>query len=304
MGAAPLPTALRRRGSGPVSRGAARGVAVLATLALAYAAVSGGLFLGQRSLLYRPDPTPALPPAPQLPQAQAVTLHTADGERLVAWWRPPPRPGAPVVLYLHGNGGNLATRSGRFGWFEAQGLGLLAVSWRGYGGSTGRPSEVGLQADAAAAWQALTAAQDTTLPGRDAALPAAQVLLFGESLGTAVAVQLAGQVQPGALVLDSGFSSVLALARQRYGWLPVSLLLRDPLRADLAAPGVQSPVLQVHCEQDPVTPRALAEALHALLPQAEPLVSVPGRCHTPSLRAYEATLVDFIARHFPRQGAG
>jgi len=300
MRSAPAAGRGRRRGTGPVPRGAARGVALLATLVVAYAAVSAGMFLGQRSLLFRPDARPALPAAAQLPQVQAVTLATADGERLVAWWRPPPQPGAPVVLYLHGNGGHLATRSGRFGWFESQGLGLLAVSWRGYGGSTGRPSEAGLMADAAAAWQALTAAADTTLPGRDTALPPAQVLVFGESLGTLVAVKLAAQVQPGAVVLDSAFSSVLAVAQQNYGWLPVGLLLRDPLRADLAAPQVRSPVLQVHCEEDPVTPRALAEDLHALLPQAEPLVNVAGRCHTPSLSRFEPALKGFIGRHFPR----
>jgi pimeloyl-ACP methyl ester carboxylesterase len=291
---------LRRSGSGPVSRGAVRGVALLASLAVAYVAVSAAMFLGQRALLYRPDVTLAVPADAGLPQLQAVTLHAADGERLVAWWLPPPRPDAPVVLYLHGNGGNLSTRSARFGWFAQRGMGLLAPSWRGYGGSSGSPSEAGLQADAAAAWQALTAADDRTLPGRVAPLRAGQVLLFGESLGTALAVQLAAQEQPGALVLDSAFTSVLALAQQRYGWLPVATLLRDPLRADLAAPQVQSPVLQVHCREDPVTPHALGEALHALLPHAQPLVVVERRCHTPSLRLFESEFSAFVSQHFPR----
>jgi pimeloyl-ACP methyl ester carboxylesterase len=268
----------------------------LALLAAAYAAVVVAMYFGQAQLLYRPDATaPAIDPT-RLPRVQPVTLATADGQRLVAWWAPPRAPGGPVVLYLHGNGANLAARSGRFGWItEARGAGLLAVSWRGYGGSTGAPSEAGLMADAQAAWRALTDPADASLPGRGAALPPSRVVLFGESLGTTVAVMLAAQQQqPAALVLDSAFDSVLDVARRQYTWLPVAALLRDPFRADLAAPRVAAPVLQVQCRDDPITPTASALALHARLPQARPMVWVEDRCHTPSLRHWTPQLAGFL----------
>ena len=270
---------------------------VLALLAAGYAAVAVAMALAQDRLLYRPDPAAPAIDRERLPRVQAVTLTAADGQRLLAWWAPPREPGAPVLLYLHGNGANLAARSGRFGWItEARGAGLLAVSWRGYGGSGGAPSEAGLLADAQAAWRALTDAADATLPGRGAALPPARVVLFGESLGTTVAVLLAAglQPQPAALVLDSAFDSVLDVARRQYPWLPVAALLRDPFRADLAAPAVAAPVLQVHCRDDPVTPAASALALHARLPAARPLVWVEDRCHTPSLRRWEAPVAAFL----------
>lgn len=258
----------------------------------------------QRSLQYRPDAREVAPSEVWLPQVQALRLATADGERLVAWWSPPRDERAPVVLYLHGNGANLAARDRRFAWLIARGAGLLAVSWRGYGGSTGTPTEAGLREDTRAAWQALTAAPGA---GRVAIEPAGagpaapiappRIVVFGESLGTTLAVMLAAEVAPRAVVLDSGFSSALHVAQASYPWLPVAWLMKDPLRADLAAPRVQAPVLQVHCRDDPVTPRAAAERLHALLPRAEPIVTVDDRCHTPSLRRWEQALEAFLARH-------
>jgi uncharacterized protein len=284
---------------------------VLLALYLAFGTL---LWSAQRSMIFPADPRPAVLDPATLPGVQAVTLHTADGERLVAWWAPPAREGAPVHLYLHGNGATLQARAGRFAWIVARGDGLLAVSWRGYGGSTGSPSEAGLMADARSAWLALTDAAEagdrgarsdalgaTPLPGRGPALPPSRVLLFGESIGTTVAVKLAAELSaagqpPAALVLDSAFPSVEAIAREHYPFFPVGRLLRDPLRADLAAPAVTSPVLQIHCRDDPVTSRAAGERLHALLPRALPLVIVDGRCHTPPLHRFEAELGAFVAR--------
>jgi pimeloyl-ACP methyl ester carboxylesterase len=285
--------------TGAWRRRAGAAIVALAALATLYATICAAMFLLQDRLLYRPDATAPAIDRERLPRVQPVALTTADGQRLLAWWAPPREPGAPVLLYLHGNGANLAARSGRFGWItEARGAGLLAVSWRGYGGSSGAPSQAGLLADAQAAWRALTDPADTSLPGRGAALPASRVVLFGESLGTTVAVMLAAQVQPqpAALVLDSAFDSVLDVAQRQYPWLPVAALLRDPFRADRAAPAVAVPVLQVQCRSDPVTPTASAQALHARLPAAQPLVWVEDRCHTPSLRRWEPALAAFLDR--------
>src|SRR5262249_11190567 len=115
--------------------------------------VLGGLFAllyaGQRLLLYHPTRTRTPPARARFPVAQEITLGTSDGERLIGW-HVPARPEKPVVLYFHGNAGTLAYRVDRFRALVADGLGLIAISYRGYGGSTGRPSEAGLIADAEA----------------------------------------------------------------------------------------------------------------------------------------------------------
>jgi uncharacterized protein len=250
---------------------------------LAYALVCVAMFVFQRRLQYFPDPSPMNPAAAGLAPAASEILPTADGERLVVWWVAPRHAAQPVYLYLHGNGAHLHARAARFARLVEGGAGLYAVSWRGYGGSTGAPSEAGLLADARAAHAELARRVG---PER--------IVLYGESLGSTVAVMLAAEAPVRALLLDSSFDSALAVARAAYPWLPVGWLLRDRFRADLAAPRVAVPVQQVHCSADPVTPLAAARALHALLPQARPIVVVPGGCHVPSLLDYDAARVGFI----------
>ncbi|MBN8506624.1 MAG: alpha/beta hydrolase [Burkholderiales bacterium] len=240
---------------------------------LGYALLCLLVFGVQRRLLYHPNPDP-LTLGPSI-GARTVALQAADGETLVAWWLPPPRPGAPVVLYLHGNGANLDNRAARLKALHEDGAGVLALSWRGYGGSSGQPSEAGWKLDAQAAYRWLRAQQVTP----------ARLVLFGESLGSTQAVLLAAEQPVGALLLDSSFDSALALAASHHPWLPVAWLMRDPHRADLAAPRVAVPVLQVHCAQDPVSPLAHAEALNRLLPNAR-LQVLDRPCHVPSYLLY------------------
>lgn len=252
-----------------------------------YAGLCLAMFVGQRKLQYRPDTATMPPPADAgLPRGQLRMLATADGERLVTWWVPPRDAAQPVFLYLHGNGANLVNRARRLERLTADGAGVLAVSWRGYGGSSGSPSQAGLLEDAHAAYRTLA---ERVAPGR--------IVIYGESLGTTVSVLLAAKVPVAALVLDSSFSSAQAVAQAAYPWLPVALLLRDTYRADLAAPAVPVPVLQVHCTDDPVTPLPFAQQLNALLPGRQPIQPVAGRCHVPSLLQYEGALRAFVAQH-------
>ncbi|HET9975798.1 MAG TPA: alpha/beta fold hydrolase [Burkholderiaceae bacterium] len=256
---------------------------------IGYALLCAAMFAFQRRLQYFPDPSPMNPVAAGLARATSETLVTADGERIVAWWVAPRDAGRPVYLYLHGNGANLEARAARFARLVEDGAGLYAISWRGYGGSTGSPSEEGLLADARAAHAVLAAR-----------VGAARIVLYGESLGSTVAVMLAADAPVRALLLDSSFDSALAVARAAYPWLPVGLLLRDRFRADLVASRIAVPVLQVHCSDDPVTPLASALALQARLPHAAPLHRIEGRCHVPSLAAYDAVRVGFLASVFGR----
>ena len=119
--------------------------------AAGYAAFAALMYFVQRSLMYFPETARTAPAAAGLPQAQEVVLDTADGEKVIAW-HVPPRGDAPTVLYFHGNGGSLRLRADRFQRIAAAGVGLVALSYRGYGGSTGKPTEEGLINDARAAY--------------------------------------------------------------------------------------------------------------------------------------------------------
>lgn len=257
---------------------------VLATVAVVYLLLCAALFVLQRQLQYRPDASPLNPALAARHGLAQQVLPTPDGEQLVVWWAAPGRADAPAYLYLHGNGANLAARAERLGALRASGAAVLAISWRGYGGSSGQPSEAGWTLDARTGWDEL-----------QRRLPAHRLVIVGESLGSTVAVALAAQVQPAALVLDSSFDSALALARRSYPWLPVAWLMHDPFRADLSAQGVHVPVLQVHCRDDPVSPLPHAQALQALLPTAGPVHVVEARCHVPPLALWWPALDTFIA---------
>lgn len=256
----------------------------LTTAAAAYVVLCAAMFVLQRTLQYRPDALPLDPAVAARHGLVQQSLVTPDGERLRVWWAAPHTAQAPAYLYLHGNGANLAARGERLAALRGSGASVLAVSWRGYGGSSGQPSEAGWHIDARSAWDELRRR-----------LPRHRLVIVGESLGGTVAVALAAEVQPAALVLDSSFDSALALAQRSYPWLPVALLMRDPYRADLAAPRVGVPVLQVHCRHDPVSPLSHAQALHAALVTARPLHVLEARCHVPSLARWRPAFDAFIA---------
>ncbi len=220
-----------------------------------YLAICAAMFGFQRSLLYHPDTSLADPADAGLQNAELQHLTTSDGEDLVVWWIPPRAPGKLVYLYFHGNGGNLSYRPDRFRLLSEDGAGVMAVSWRGYGGSTGSPTEDGLMADARSAYDAVRSRAGQ-----------GQIVLVGESLGSGIAVMLAAEVPVAAVILDSGYSSIADVAASKFPWLPVRLLIRDRFRADLAAGKVHAPVFQVHCVSDPVIPLALGRRLHQLFP--------------------------------------
>ena len=229
--------------------------AILTWLLIIAAVGYGGLvalaYLAQRALMYFPDKTRTTPAAAGLPQAEEIWLTTSDGDQVIVW-HVAPRGDKPVVLYFHGNGGALALRAPRFEPLVADGAGLLALSYRGYGGSTGRPSEAGLLRDADAVY-AFAAAR----------YPAERLVLYGESLGTAVAVALAAEHQVGKIVLETPFTSAVALGAAAYPFLPVRLLMRDQFRSDQRIAKVTAPVLVLHGARDEVVPIGHGERLYA-----------------------------------------
>jgi len=218
--------------------------------AAGYLAIGALMFFAQRALMYFPDRQRTPPAAAGLPQADEIMLDTADGEKVIAW-HVPPRGDKPVVLYFHGNGGALNLRVDRFQKITARGVGLLALSYRGYGGSTGHPTEAGLIEDARAAY----AYAAERYPGRIAA--------WGESLGSGVAIAIASEKPVTHVILDSPFSAAVDVAADLYWFLPVRVLMRDQFRSDLRMRTVTAPVLILHGEADTIIPIRYAERLLA-----------------------------------------
>jgi fermentation-respiration switch protein FrsA (DUF1100 family) len=225
------------------------------------------LYVGQRALQYFPERFRTSPAAAGLPEAEEVVLDSADGERVIIW-HIAARAEKPVVLYFHGNGGALAWRVERLRALTADGTGVVALSYRGYGGSSGRPTEAGLIADAFAAY-AFAAAR----------YPASRIALWGESLGSGVAIALAAEKSVARVVLESPFTSVADIAAQVYWFLPVRWLIKDSFRSDLRIGKVTAPVLILHGERDTVVPIASGERLYALIGAPKRFVRLPGGGH-------------------------
>jgi fermentation-respiration switch protein FrsA (DUF1100 family) len=239
----------------------------LATCAGLYAAVFVGLLVGQRKILFRCDAAEVEPATLGL-EAETLRLTTEDGESLVAW-RIPPRPGRPLILYFHGNAGGLDLRVERFRAMAKAGIGVLAIEYRGYAGSTGSPSERGLKLDGEATYAA--AIESGVEPQR--------IVAFGESLGSGVAVAIAARHKIGALVLDSPYSSIADVAAAAYWFVPVRALLRDPFHNDLLIGKVSAPTLMVHGSKDPIVPIRFGEKLFALANPPKTFWRVEGAGH-------------------------
>jgi fermentation-respiration switch protein FrsA (DUF1100 family) len=240
---------------------------LLACAVVLYVGMVALLYVTQRSLLYLPDRLRTAPDVAGMPEAQEIELATADGERVIVW-HVPPRDGMPVVLYLHGNGASLRWRTQRFRALIDDGTGLVALSYRGYGGSSGAPSEAGLIADAAAAY---AFAVDRYAPER--------LVTWGESLGSGVAIALAAEKPVGRVVLESPFSSAVDVGAARYWFVPVRLLMKDQFRSDLRIGRVTAPVLVMHGDRDEVVPFAQGERLYGMINAPKRFVRFVGAGH-------------------------
>ena len=232
-----------------------------------YLAALAIIYIAQRRLLYFPNAGEASPASAGVPQAERIHLTTRDGERLLAW-RIPPAPGAPLIVYFHGNGGGIGLRANRYAAFLAAGFGVLAVEYRGYGGSTGSPSEAGLTLDAEAAYQAALA---------DA--PPERIVLLGESLGSGLAVKIAASHPVGAVALDSPYTSIADVAAARFPIFPVRWLLRDPYRSDARIAEVKAPLLIVHGTADAVVPIRFGRRLFELATSKKTFIEVERAGH-------------------------
>ena len=269
------------------------GIILLVVVAVLAAPVAL-LWAFQRRLLYLPAPQTVPPAASVLPGAEEVAFETADGLRLQGWFVPaaargtgpgagavdspaqplPPAEGSgvagPAVVVFNGNGGNRSLRAPLAAALARMGLHVLLFDYRGYGSNPGHPTEEGLAADARAALDWLAARPE---------VDPARVVYFGESLGAAVALRLAVERPPAALVLRSPFASLAEVGRLHYPLLPVSLLLRDRYDSAALAGRLAAPLLVLAGARDRIVPAEHSRRLFAAAPQPKRLAVLDGADH-------------------------
>nr|WP_237251826.1 alpha/beta hydrolase [Thioalkalivibrio nitratireducens] len=225
--------------------------------AVAYGVFVAFLYVTQERLIYFPVAALATTPERHGLAYEDVALSAEDGVRLHGWFVPAPE-ARTTLLFFHGNGGNLSHRIDSLRIFHDLGLSVLILSYRGYGRSEGRPSEAGTRLDANAAWRYLR---------EERGVPASEIVIFGRSLGAAVGAELAAREPPGAVILESPFTSAADLGAEVYPWLPVRLLLRHEYDVLRPAREITAPLLVVHSRDDEIVPfahgRAIADATGA-----------------------------------------
>lgn len=225
-----------------------------------------GAWVLQRRLIYFPDG--GIPSIAAMGAGwDEVSYQTSDGLTLAAWYRAP-EPSQPIVVVFSGNAGNRGDRAQLGRALAVGGLGVLLTDYRGYGGNPGHPTEDGLARDARAA----VAYIEEHLPGTP-------TVYFGESLGAAVAAELATEHLPVALVLRSPFTSLVAVGRYHYPWLPVSGLLKDRYPSDERIASIEVPTMVIAGDRDSIVPVGQSRSIFDGLPGPKRLLIVPGADH-------------------------
>lgn len=224
------------------------------------------VYFAQASLLYFPTHDDLGTPA-QLDLAyETVRISTEDGLKLHGWFLPAQH-SRGVLLFLHGNAGNITYRLDSLKIFHDLGLSVLIFDYRGYGESEGKMTESGSYLDAQAAWRYLI---------KEKSIPAQKIVLFGRSLGGAIAAHLAAQKKPGALIIESSFTSVPDLAAHLYPFLPTRWLSRFHYNTKDALQGVACPVLIIHSRDDEIIPVRHGRELYAAAPEPKRFLELSG----------------------------
>jgi fermentation-respiration switch protein FrsA (DUF1100 family) len=258
---------------------------------IVYLMVLAILFFAQRQMLYvRTTERPMLNIAALEPKREIVCLATPDGLDLRSWYFPPSRAGAPVVLYLHGNAGDIGNHIPWAKFLIDAGYGVLALEYRGYGGNPGSPSETGLYDDARGAFAFL----------KQQGIADRNVALFGESLGTGIAVQMATEHDVGAVILRSPYTSIADVAAHELWYFPVRWLVRDRFDSLSKVGRIHAPLMVFHGEADALIPIALGRRLFDAAPEPKTWLAIPGTGHNDvQTPAAESGVLDFLRQGFP-----
>ena len=264
------------------------------TAAVVYGLFMGGLFVFQRSLLYVPPRDRPDINAVGQPDLEVVTLRTADGLELTHWYRPPRSPDGPVIALFHGNAGHIGERVPKYRPLLEAGFGVFFAEYRGYGGNPGRPSEAGLTADGRAVMAFL----------EERGIEPARIVLYGESLGTSLAIKLAAGKPVAGLVLESPPGSIAEVAQAHYWYMPAKWLVLDKWHAIDLIGEVSAPLLLLHGESDRTVPVRFGRRVFEAATGEKEALFLPGGGHVNlyDFPGVPEKVVQFVARNVPRSG--
>ena len=258
------------------------------TALVIYVAIIALLYVIQRSLLYHPDQTVPDPAAFGVPEMSALRIPAADGLELLAWWRAPRDVSSPTLLVFHGNAGHIGDRAHKVRDYLDEGHGVLLLSYRYNAETGGDPSEANLFADARSAIAFV----------KEQGVPDDRIVLFGESLGSGIAVAMATEHSVGAVVLEAPYSSMPDMAQHHYWYAPSRWLMRDRFDSMSRIGKVSAPILVIHGEEDTVIPLKYGRRLFDAAPEPKQAHFLPEARHNNLLDYGMATLViEFLSRY-------
>ena len=239
------------------------------SFAVAYLIVIAGLAFFQRDLIYHPDNTPFVPTEWDLPQMKKILATTTDGLEITSWYHPATGKLKPTIVFFQGNTGQMGIRHEKVRSWINDGFGVVLTGYRGYSGNPGKPTEQGLYSDARATLDKL----------RDEGLRNDEIVLYGESLGTGVAVQMAIERHFGAVMLEAPYTSIPDVGAGQYPFVPVSLLTIDRFDSIAKIDQISTPLFVMHGDADRLVPYRMGQALFEAANQPKVFISVPNGEH-------------------------
>ncbi|MEZ0225310.1 MAG: alpha/beta hydrolase [Alphaproteobacteria bacterium] len=242
---------------------------IVAAILVFYLTKGTALYAFQRNFLYVPYHDAVVAPPTVTPPVKVVTVTTNDGLQLQTWFSPPAKPDGTVVVFFHGNGGSLPMSAQILPYFQKRGYGIYLCEYRGYSGNPGSPTEEGLYEDGRACMKWLQG--EGYSPG--------QIAIYGESIGTGVAVQMAAEMPPKTLILTSPFTSMVDMARRNYYFYPVGLMLKDKYDSLSKIGKIKSPLLILHGDADGMVPMDMGKGLFDAANEPKEFHSVHGAGH-------------------------
>lgn len=278
------------KGQGKITKTKRTYINMMFSILLCYVLFVGFLFLNQRSFIYHPQNTKPDLSASGLERAEVIAVQPEDmKESIEGWYIAPVDNTRPVILYFHGNGLNIDARAPRVEPWVKEGYGVLLAEYRGYGLNAGKPSEKGFRADAKAYMEWLTVREN---------IPSNRIVVYGESIGSGTAVWLASQKwNILGLILEAPFTSLTDIARKRFFFAPVDLLLLDRFDNKTKIKNISAPLLIIHGEKDAVVPVEYGRRLFDAANNPKELKLFPDAGHNDLHKnGARQAILDFLAK--------